>query len=132
MRISVSLVHVVWQHLTGGVPSQEELRGTPGEVCDSVAVGTSACGNNAAEIHEQQSHSNTSTLTEREPSTSSLCSVDDERLSDFEVARRVFCGSRENVNFVVEVFRQVWLSFSSLNDPYLLHNALEYTALQLI
>uniref|UniRef100_A0A8C4QAL4 Ral GTPase activating protein catalytic subunit alpha 1 n=1 Tax=Eptatretus burgeri TaxID=7764 RepID=A0A8C4QAL4_EPTBU len=58
---------------------------------------------------DEQSHSNTSTLTEREPSTSSLCSVDDERLSDFEVARRVFCGSRENVNFVVEVFRQAFL-----------------------
>uniref|UniRef100_UPI00358E6671 ral GTPase-activating protein subunit alpha-1-like isoform X2 n=1 Tax=Myxine glutinosa TaxID=7769 RepID=UPI00358E6671 len=97
------------QHLTVGVPSQEELRGPAGEVCDSVAVGTSACGSNVAEIQEQQSHSNTSTLTEREPSTSSLCSVDDERLSDFEVARRVFCGSRENVNFVVEVFRQAFL-----------------------
>ncbi|XP_078720544.1 ral GTPase-activating protein subunit alpha-1-like isoform X2 [Lampetra fluviatilis] len=61
------------------------------------------------EGQEQQSHSNTSTLTEREPSTSSLCSVDEEHLSDAEIARKVFHSSRENVNFVIEVFRQAFL-----------------------
>uniref|UniRef100_S4RBX1 Ral GTPase activating protein catalytic subunit alpha 1 n=1 Tax=Petromyzon marinus TaxID=7757 RepID=S4RBX1_PETMA len=50
-----------------------------------------------------------STLTEREPSTSSLCSVDEEHLSDAEIARKVFHSSRENVNFVIEVFRQAFL-----------------------
>uniref|UniRef100_A0A4W6FLB3 Ral GTPase activating protein catalytic subunit alpha 1 n=1 Tax=Lates calcarifer TaxID=8187 RepID=A0A4W6FLB3_LATCA len=37
----------------------------------------------------EQSHSNTSTLTEREPSSSSLCSMDEEQLTDMEVVRRV-------------------------------------------
>lgn len=55
----------------------------------------------------EQSHSNTSTLTEREPSSSSLCSVDEEHLTDIEVVRRVLCSSRTNVNFITEIFRQV-------------------------
>uniref|UniRef100_A0A8C9SQF3 Ral GTPase activating protein catalytic subunit alpha 1 n=1 Tax=Scleropages formosus TaxID=113540 RepID=A0A8C9SQF3_SCLFO len=57
----------------------------------------------------EQSHSNTSTLTEREPSSSSLCSVDEEHLTDIEVLRKVFCSSRANVNFITEVFRQAFL-----------------------
>ncbi len=58
----------------------------------------------------EQSHSNTSTLTEREPSSSSLCSMDEEHLTDIEVVRRVLCSSRTNVNFITEIFRQVILS----------------------
>ncbi|KAJ8290298.1 hypothetical protein GJAV_G00011080 [Gymnothorax javanicus] len=57
----------------------------------------------------EQSHSNTSTLTEREPSSSSLCSMDEEHLTDIEVVRKVFCSSRTNVNFITEVFRQAFL-----------------------
>lgn len=60
----------------------------------------------------EQSHSNTSTLTEREPSSSSLCSMDEEQLTDMEVVRRVLTSSRTNVNFITEIFRQVkekWL-----------------------
>nr|XP_055029063.1 ral GTPase-activating protein subunit alpha-1 isoform X4 [Misgurnus anguillicaudatus] len=57
----------------------------------------------------EQSHSNTSTLTEREPSTSSLCSMDEEHLTDIEVVRRVLCSSRTNVNFITEIFRQAFL-----------------------
>lgn len=55
----------------------------------------------------EQSHSNTSTLTEREPSSSSLCSMDEEQLTDMEVVRRVLTSSRSNVNFITEIFRQV-------------------------
>lgn len=58
---------------------------------------------------QEQSHSNTSTLTEREPSSSSLCSMDEEHLTDIEVVRRVLCSSRTNVNFITEIFRQVIL-----------------------
>ncbi|XP_052009341.1 ral GTPase-activating protein subunit alpha-1-like isoform X7 [Xyrauchen texanus] len=57
----------------------------------------------------EQSHSNTSTLTEREPSSSSLCSMDEEHLTDIEVVRRVLCSSRTNVNFITEIFRQAFL-----------------------
>ncbi|XP_030626433.1 ral GTPase-activating protein subunit alpha-1 [Chanos chanos] len=58
---------------------------------------------------QEQSHSNTSTLTEREPSSSSLCSMDEEHLTDIEVVRRVLCSSRTNVNFITEIFRQAFL-----------------------
>ncbi|PWA16463.1 hypothetical protein CCH79_00004735 [Gambusia affinis] len=57
----------------------------------------------------EQSHSNTSTLTEREPSSSSLCSMDEEQLTDMEVVRRVLTNSRTNVNFIIEIFRQGFL-----------------------
>nr|XP_015205814.1 PREDICTED: ral GTPase-activating protein subunit alpha-1 isoform X2 [Lepisosteus oculatus] len=60
-------------------------------------------------VETEQSHSNTSTLTEREPSSSSLCSVDEEHLTDIEVVRKVFCSSRTNVNFITEIFRQAFL-----------------------
>ncbi|XP_064421029.1 ral GTPase-activating protein subunit alpha-1 isoform X2 [Latimeria chalumnae] len=62
-----------------------------------------------ATAEPEQSHSNTSTLTEREPSSSSLCSVDEEHLTDIEIVRKVFCSSRKNVNFVIEIFRQAFL-----------------------
>ncbi|XP_029454829.1 ral GTPase-activating protein subunit alpha-1 isoform X5 [Rhinatrema bivittatum] len=58
---------------------------------------------------QEQSHSNTSTLTEREPSVSSLCSIDEEHVTDYEIVRRVFSSKRSNVNFVIEIFRQAFL-----------------------
>ncbi|XP_040455567.1 ral GTPase-activating protein subunit alpha-1 isoform X10 [Falco naumanni] len=57
----------------------------------------------------EQSHSNTSTLTEREPSSSSLCSIDEEHLTDIEIVRKVFSFKRSNVNFLTEIFRQAFL-----------------------
>uniref|UniRef100_A0A3P8R6Q6 Rap-GAP domain-containing protein n=1 Tax=Astatotilapia calliptera TaxID=8154 RepID=A0A3P8R6Q6_ASTCA len=67
----------------------------------------SASGSSRTE--PEQSHSNTSTLTEREPSSSSLCSMDEEQLTDMEVVRRVLTSSRTNVNFITEIFRQAFL-----------------------
>ncbi|KAM4666791.1 ral GTPase-activating protein subunit alpha-1 isoform 3-T3 [Amazona ochrocephala] len=57
----------------------------------------------------EQSHSNTSTLTEREPSSSSLCSIDEEHLTDIEIVRKAFSAKRSNVNFLTEIFRQAFL-----------------------
>uniref|UniRef100_A0A8D2L7W2 Ral GTPase activating protein catalytic alpha subunit 1 n=1 Tax=Varanus komodoensis TaxID=61221 RepID=A0A8D2L7W2_VARKO len=57
----------------------------------------------------EQSHSNTSTLTEREPSSSSLCSIDEEHLTDIEIVRKAFSSKRSNVNFLTEIFRQAFL-----------------------
>ncbi|XP_038612110.1 ral GTPase-activating protein subunit alpha-1 isoform X6 [Tachyglossus aculeatus] len=57
----------------------------------------------------EQCHSNTSTLTEREPSSSSLCSIDEEHLTDIEIVRKVFSSKRSNVNFLTEIFRQAFL-----------------------
>uniref|UniRef100_A0A8C2XS74 Ral GTPase activating protein catalytic subunit alpha 1 n=1 Tax=Cyclopterus lumpus TaxID=8103 RepID=A0A8C2XS74_CYCLU len=69
-------------------------------------------------MEPEQSHSNTSTLTEREPSSSSLCSMDEEQLTDMEVVRRVLTSSRTNVNFITEIFRQVkeWPQFEETDE----------------
>ncbi|KAJ3613181.1 hypothetical protein NHX12_019433, partial [Muraenolepis orangiensis] len=45
----------------------------------------------------------------REPSSSSLCSMDEEQLTDMEVVRRVLTSTRTYVNFVTEIFRQGFL-----------------------
>ncbi|PIO37499.1 hypothetical protein AB205_0000700, partial [Aquarana catesbeiana] len=57
----------------------------------------------------EQSHSNTSTLTEREPSVSSLCSIAEEHITDYEIIRRYFSSRRTNVDFLIEIFRQSFL-----------------------
>ncbi|XP_018410087.1 PREDICTED: ral GTPase-activating protein subunit alpha-1 isoform X1 [Nanorana parkeri] len=57
----------------------------------------------------EQSHSNTSTLTEREPSVSSLCSIAEEHITDYEIIRRFFSSRRANVDFLIEIFRQSFL-----------------------
>ncbi|XP_047249037.1 ral GTPase-activating protein subunit alpha-1 isoform X4 [Girardinichthys multiradiatus] len=72
----------------------------------SLGPAGSSMGGSGAVGEPEQSHSNTSTLTEREPSSSSLCSMDEEQLTDMEVVRRVLTCSRTNVNFIIEIFRQ--------------------------
>uniref|UniRef100_A0A665WD35 Ral GTPase activating protein, alpha subunit 1 (catalytic) n=1 Tax=Echeneis naucrates TaxID=173247 RepID=A0A665WD35_ECHNA len=73
----------------------------------TLAIHLESSGGSSGE--PEQSHSNTSTLTEREPSSSSLCSMDEEQLTDMEVVRRVLTCSRTNVNFITEIFRQAFL-----------------------
>ncbi|XP_073495055.1 ral GTPase-activating protein subunit alpha-1 isoform X3 [Phyllobates terribilis] len=60
-------------------------------------------------MEPEQSHSNTSTLTEREPSVSSLCSIAEEHVTDYEIIRRFFSSRRSNVDFLIEIFRQSFL-----------------------
>eukprot|EP00066_Takifugu_rubripes_P025892 XP_011615158.1 PREDICTED: ral GTPase-activating protein subunit alpha-1 [Takifugu rubripes] len=92
----------------GGIRSESHLEGSG---CSSGSGGGSiGLSGSAVTGHEpEQSHSNTSTLTEREPSSSSLCSMDEEQLTDMEVVRRVLTSSRTNVNFITEIFRQAFL-----------------------
>lgn len=90
----------------GGIRSDSHLEGSgcsSGSGVGSIGLSGSTVSGNEPE----QSHSNTSTLTEREPSSSSLCSMDEEQLTDMEVVRRVLTSSRTNVNFITEIFRQV-------------------------
>ncbi|KAF7211491.1 transcript variant X5 [Nothobranchius furzeri] len=90
----------------GGVRSESHLEvgvGSLGPTGGSLGVSGGPGG------EPEQSHSNTSTLTEREPSSSSLCSMDEEQLTDMEVVRRVLTSNRTNVNFIVEIFRQAFL-----------------------
>ncbi|XP_029340669.1 ral GTPase-activating protein subunit alpha-1 isoform X7 [Mus caroli] len=84
------------QRAAASLVSREESKTDPVDKADKSA-------------EPEQSHSNTSTLTEREPSSSSLCSIDEEHLTDIEIVRRVFSSKRSNVNFVTEIFRQAFL-----------------------
>uniref|UniRef100_A0A3P9BLH7 Ral GTPase activating protein catalytic subunit alpha 1 n=1 Tax=Maylandia zebra TaxID=106582 RepID=A0A3P9BLH7_9CICH len=92
------------------------IPGTEGENVPKniqVSMSTLLCSSEdtsgSSRTEPEQSHSNTSTLTEREPSSSSLCSMDEEQLTDMEVVRRVLTSSRTNVNFITEIFRQAFL-----------------------
>uniref|UniRef100_A0A3Q2PYQ7 Ral GTPase activating protein catalytic subunit alpha 1 n=1 Tax=Fundulus heteroclitus TaxID=8078 RepID=A0A3Q2PYQ7_FUNHE len=89
--------------------TQTQIPGTEGENVPKniqVCLTRSSMGGPGGAGEPEQSHSNTSTLTEREPSSSSLCSMDEEQLTDMEVVRRVLTSSRTNVNFIIEIFRQ--------------------------
>ncbi|KAM4723902.1 ral GTPase-activating protein subunit alpha-1 isoform 7-T7 [Anableps anableps] len=89
----------------GGSRSESHLESSG----SSLGPTGSSMGGLGAAGEPEQSHSNTSTLTEREPSSSSLCSMDEEQLTDMEVVRRVLTNSRTNVNFIIEIFRQGFL-----------------------
>ncbi|XP_077476453.1 ral GTPase-activating protein subunit alpha-1 isoform X6 [Stigmatopora argus] len=91
-----------------GIRSDNHLEGSgnfsgPGGGSIGLVGGTGPMG------ESEQCHSNTSTLTEREPSSSSLCSMDEEQLTDMEVVRRVLTSSRTSINFITEIFRQAFL-----------------------
>ncbi|XP_075879594.1 ral GTPase-activating protein subunit alpha-1 isoform X2 [Nelusetta ayraudi] len=92
----------------GGSRSDSHLEGS-GCSSGSGGGGMGLSGSSAVGGEPEQSHSNTSTLTEREPSSSSLCSMDEEQLTDMEVVRRVLTSCRTNVNFITEIFRQAFL-----------------------
>ncbi|XP_032357106.1 ral GTPase-activating protein subunit alpha-1 isoform X10 [Etheostoma spectabile] len=92
----------------GGIRSDIHLEGS-GCSSGSGGGGIGLSGGPGSGGEPEQSHSNTSTLTEREPSSSSLCSMDEEQLTDMEVVRRVLTSSRTNVNFITEIFRQAFL-----------------------
>ncbi|KAK9533356.1 hypothetical protein VZT92_008478 [Zoarces viviparus] len=92
----------------GGIRSDSHLEGSGGS-SGSGGGSLGLSGGSGTGGEPEQSHSNTSTLTEREPSSSSLCSMDEEQLTDMEVVRRVLTSSRTNVNFITEIFRQAFL-----------------------
>lgn len=57
----------------------------------------------------EKSHSNSSTLSDRRPSDSSLCSIEEEHRYVYDMVHAILLSTRENVNFVNEVFHQVHL-----------------------
>ncbi|NXE96653.1 RGPA2 protein, partial [Menura novaehollandiae] len=64
----------------------------------------------AASAGEQdRSHSNSSTLSDRRLSNSSLCSIEEQHRSVYEMVQRILLSTRGYVNFVNEVFRQAFL-----------------------
>ncbi|XP_070103105.1 ral GTPase-activating protein subunit alpha-2 isoform X3 [Equus przewalskii] len=58
---------------------------------------------------QDKSHSNSSTLSDRRLSNSSLCSIEEEHRTVYEMVQRILLSTRGYVNFVNEVFRQAFL-----------------------
>ncbi|XP_067336151.1 ral GTPase-activating protein subunit alpha-2 isoform X3 [Channa argus] len=56
-----------------------------------------------------KSHSNSSTLSDRRPSDSSLCSIEEEHRYVYDMVQNILLSTRDNVNFVNEVFHQAFL-----------------------
>ncbi|XP_035388474.1 ral GTPase-activating protein subunit alpha-2 isoform X6 [Electrophorus electricus] len=58
---------------------------------------------------QEKSHSNSSTLSDRHASNSSLCSVEEEHRSVYDMVHCILLSTPDNVNFVNEVFHQAFL-----------------------
>uniref|UniRef100_A0A8C4T397 Ral GTPase activating protein catalytic subunit alpha 2 n=1 Tax=Erpetoichthys calabaricus TaxID=27687 RepID=A0A8C4T397_ERPCA len=56
-----------------------------------------------------KNHSNSSTLSDRRLSNSSLCSVEEEHRAVYDMVQSILLHTRDNINFVNEVFRQAFL-----------------------
>ncbi|XP_056283316.1 ral GTPase-activating protein subunit alpha-2 isoform X4 [Pseudoliparis swirei] len=57
----------------------------------------------------EKSHSNSSTLSDRRHSDSSLCSIEEEHRHVYDMVHAILLSTRDNVNFVNEVFHQAFL-----------------------
>ncbi|XP_076835249.1 LOW QUALITY PROTEIN: ral GTPase-activating protein subunit alpha-2-like [Brachyhypopomus gauderio] len=57
----------------------------------------------------EKSHSNSSTLSDRRTSSSSLCSIEEEHGPVYDMVHCILLSTRDNVNFVNEVFHQAFL-----------------------
>ncbi|MBN3301758.1 RGPA2 protein, partial [Amia calva] len=58
---------------------------------------------------QDKSHSNSSTLSDRRLSNSSLCSIEEEHHVVYDMVHYILLSTRDNVNFVNEVFHQAFL-----------------------
>ncbi|XP_040467753.1 ral GTPase-activating protein subunit alpha-2 isoform X2 [Falco naumanni] len=58
---------------------------------------------------QERSHSNSSTLSDRRLSNSSVCSIEEQHRTVYEMVQRILLSTRGYVNFVNEVFRQAFL-----------------------
>ncbi|XP_073930334.1 ral GTPase-activating protein subunit alpha-2 isoform X3 [Castor canadensis] len=58
---------------------------------------------------QEKNHSNSSTLSDRRLSNSSLCSIEEEHRTVYEMVQRILLSTRGYVNFVNEIFRQAFL-----------------------
>lgn len=66
----------------------------------------------AGAAEQDKSHSNSSTLSDRRLSNSSLCSIEEEHRTVYEMVQRILLSTRGYVNFVNEVFRQVSVCYT--------------------
>ncbi|KAG8444002.1 hypothetical protein GDO86_009258 [Hymenochirus boettgeri] len=58
---------------------------------------------------QEKNHSNSSTLSDRRASNSSLCSIEEDQKTVYEMVQRILLSTRGYVNFINEVFRQAFL-----------------------
>ncbi|XP_012612813.2 ral GTPase-activating protein subunit alpha-2 isoform X2 [Microcebus murinus] len=58
---------------------------------------------------QDKNHSNSSTLSDRRLSNSSLCSIEEEHRTVYEMVQRILLSTRGYINFVNEVFHQAFL-----------------------
>ncbi|KAM4693157.1 ral GTPase-activating protein subunit alpha-2 [Discoglossus pictus] len=58
---------------------------------------------------QEKSHSNSSTLSDRRLSNSSLCSIEEDHKTVYDMVQRILLSTRGYVNFINEVFRQAFL-----------------------
>ncbi|XP_057714627.1 ral GTPase-activating protein subunit alpha-2 isoform X3 [Corythoichthys intestinalis] len=86
------------QTVTAGSSSQEKEKEK-----------TSDGDSNGPTGEPEKSHSNSSTLSDRRPSDSSLCSIEEEHQYVYDMVHAILLSTRDNVNFVNEVFHQAFL-----------------------
>ncbi|KAJ1155773.1 hypothetical protein NDU88_008501, partial [Pleurodeles waltl] len=67
----------------------------------------------STQMEQEKNHSNSSTLSDRRLSNSSLCSIEEEKKAEYEMVQRILLSTRGYVNFVNEIFRQAFLLPSS-------------------
>ncbi|XP_052475732.1 ral GTPase-activating protein subunit alpha-2 isoform X4 [Carassius gibelio] len=60
-------------------------------------------------VDQEKSHSNSSTLSDRRGSNSSLCSIEEEHRPVYDMVQSILLSTRDNINFVNEVFHQAFL-----------------------
>ncbi|XP_073783922.1 ral GTPase-activating protein subunit alpha-2 isoform X13 [Danio rerio] len=60
-------------------------------------------------VEQEKNHSNSSTLSDRRGSNSSLCSIEEEHRGVYDMVQAILLSTRDNVNFVNEVFHQAFL-----------------------
>ncbi|XP_025756782.1 ral GTPase-activating protein subunit alpha-2 isoform X6 [Oreochromis niloticus] len=84
------------QTVTAGSSSQEKDKTSDGDT-------------NGPAGEPEKSHSNSSTLSDRRASDSSLCSVEEEHRHVYDMVQSILLSTRDNVNFVNEIFHQAFL-----------------------
>uniref|UniRef100_A0A8C6PPR4 Ral GTPase activating protein catalytic subunit alpha 2 n=1 Tax=Nothobranchius furzeri TaxID=105023 RepID=A0A8C6PPR4_NOTFU len=87
-----------FQTVTAGGSSQEKEK-------DKASEGDT----NGPPGDTEKSHSNSSTLSDRRQSDSSLCCIEEEHKHVYDMVHSILLSTRENVNFVNEVFHQAFL-----------------------
>uniref|UniRef100_A0A8C5I3N3 Rap-GAP domain-containing protein n=1 Tax=Gouania willdenowi TaxID=441366 RepID=A0A8C5I3N3_GOUWI len=84
------------QTVTAGGNSQEKDKSSDGDT-------------NTPAGEPEKSHFNSSTLSARRPSDSSVCSIEEEHRQVYDMVQAILLATRDNVNFVNEVFHQAFL-----------------------